>query len=1181
MANNQKEYQIIINGIEQSYKNVSSLSSALDALDKKVNSINSKGGVSGGRSASETNDTAIATEALTKAYSQNAVELAKIKNETREVNNINKAKATLDGTVIDSSNLMTESYNKLSAQYSLNKIYLNNMTAEERTSTEEGRKLEAETKAIHDRMKELQEATGNATLNVGNYTESINNSEVATKSLKSQIKEMQAEMAELTINGQKNSERYVELAQKAGEYKDALGDANDEIKHFASDTRGLDNIINIASTGIGVFETYQGVLAMTGADTKDYEETMQKLAGAMATLNGIQEVYNTLQDKSTAVGGAYQKIIQLITGEKTKETVATTAETVAEGKLSAAQKITATTSRALGIAMKTIPLMLIIGLVLELIMNWESIYNWFVRTFPIIGKLGGAFKTLTAVLKGVGAAIVQWVTNPIKTMANVIQKVIEGDFSGAVQAAMDGVKNQFTGLGKAFTQSFNKSIENANKEHLDKLRQQNLKAGKERLKDLEAQGKKDTTEYRNQLKKNLSLTKKGTEEYKEAQRELWRYDADARQKAANEAKKVSDKRLQVAKKAAEEEKKLIEEIAKSRKKVSDQANSEELNIFKKYSEIKYNTEKRQLEHQLELLKYKGPEQTYNNILQRLEELEKNHQKTLDGIVLNETNDRYSKLIEEEKGYTNKEKDLFKQTIDNLKNWDAQSRAILSNALTSGNSDGLTGSIKQAYDDIVKMFPKKELIDSIRNYLSDTIVTYNSYNAELLKIEDEFYDKFLETEKSFSKKNLDYIEAQLNNWLEKIKNLDVTSNTEFMLAKNKRTWREFFDFLNYSQQSYIMTLDRLIDEAEEQYGKDSKEYVDAIEKKKKALKEFMELQGKASVNSTSGSTDMNNDGKKDKEGKTLWDKDAKLLDNLAGVANTANEMIFQPMADTLSMYYDMVLEEIEDKLDEINDAYDEAVDKVEESEDKISDIQDEMENGSQGQTEALKEQLADEQLLYAQRAAKEQQLANEKAALEKKQKEEEKKARKNDMRANIAQAISNTAMGATKTLSEWSYPLSVIFAAIQTAFGLAQVGIMTAQLAKMQDGGVMKFANGGLVSGPSHSQGGVPVGNTGIEVEGGEFVINKKSTAKYFDLLNAINASGNGGKKVTADRQLRKFASGGELNYQQIDSDMRANNSQALMLNALSNLNLSPVVQVVDIEKGINNLTRVRSLAGKS
>lgn len=52
--------------------------------------------------------------------------------------------------------------------------------------------------------------------------------------------------------------------------------------------------------------------------------------------------------------------------------------------------------------------------------------------------------------------------------------------------------------------------------------------------------------------------------------------------------------------------------------------------------------------------------------------------------------------------------------------------------------------------------------------------------------------------------------------------------------------------------------------------------------------------------------------------------------------------------------------------------------------------------------------------------------------------------------------------------------------------------------------VEQKANGGMLVGPSHRQGGMPILGSNIEVEGGEMVVNKHSSAKYRGTLEAIN-----------------------------------------------------------------------------
>ena len=71
----------------------------------------------------------------------------------------------------------------------------------------------------------------------------------------------------------------------------------------------------------------------------------------------------------------------------------------------------------------------------------------------------------------------------------------------------------------------------------------------------------------------------------------------------------------------------------------------------------------------------------------------------------------------------------------------------------------------------------------------------------------------------------------------------------------------------------------------------------------------------------------------------------------------------------------------------------------------------------------------------------------------------------------------------------------------------------------------KFAEGGMVSGPSHAEGGVPFsvqGRGGYEMEGGEYIVNKRATSMHRDLLERINKSG----MTNAQIGKYKFAEGG-------------------------------------------------------
>ena len=84
-----------------------------------------------------------------------------------------KEQQRIDKLMVELTNSKAGSYNKLSAQYRLNKIRLNEMSAEERKGTEAGRQLETETRLIYEEMSRLQQATGKYTLEVGHYQNAL------------------------------------------------------------------------------------------------------------------------------------------------------------------------------------------------------------------------------------------------------------------------------------------------------------------------------------------------------------------------------------------------------------------------------------------------------------------------------------------------------------------------------------------------------------------------------------------------------------------------------------------------------------------------------------------------------------------------------------------------------------------------------------------------------------------------------------------------------------------------------------------------------------------------------------------------------------------------------------------------------------------------------------------------
>lgn len=269
------------------------------------------------------NDTDKLTRAardLAFAESENAKRLAELKQAQKEANELNKLTARLNQSI-------EGSYNRLSAQYSINKIYLNNMTVEEREATEEGRKLVAETKAIYEEMKRLQEATGKTSLNVGNYSD-------AAKGLTTQIENQTKQLALLRLEGKQGTAEYQQLSKETAILRDAVKDATAEITRMASDTSNLDAVLGLAAGASGGFAAYTGAMELFEAESEDVQEAQKKLQAAIAITTGVQAIQNAVQKQSAIMLGISrlqmaalskaQVYNRLVTMQGTKATLAAT-----------------------------------------------------------------------------------------------------------------------------------------------------------------------------------------------------------------------------------------------------------------------------------------------------------------------------------------------------------------------------------------------------------------------------------------------------------------------------------------------------------------------------------------------------------------------------------------------------------------------------------------------------------------------------------------------------------------------------------------------------------------------------------------------------------------------------------------------------------------------------------------
>ena len=298
-----------------------------------------------------------------------------------------------------------------------------------------------------------------------------------------------------------------------------------------------------------------------------------------------------------------------------------------------------------------------------------------------------------------------------------------------------------------------------------------------------------------------------------------------------------------------------------------------------------------------------------------------------------------------------------------------------------------------------------------------------------------------------------------------------------------------------------------------------------------------------------------------------------------------QQVGQGVQELLSTVWDAqsaALDAQQEALEKANEELDKQLQKQEDitrkHADKINEIEDELSTARGDRRQHLIDSLSAQ--ISAQRAslAAEQRIQKQKEANEKKQDAIDKKRKENQRKQDIISATIAAALATANGLATQPFvPVGLAMGALAAALGAAQVAIISSK----------HYAKGGLLEGPSHAQGGIPVGNTGIEVEGKEYIVNRKTTQKNLEVLQFINSkkkklnlgdfieyySTTGRKSVTGVRT--KFAEGGTLPDLNTDTDWGS-----LIQTVVVEQDNRPIwVSVKEISDVQNDVKRVQAMAG--
>lgn len=267
--------------------------------------------------------------------------------------------------------------------------------------------IEGEIKVRQQLLNEIDETANKLVA----YQKRIDETGDKTVTLRTQIRQLKNEMASMVdLNTGKvfagQEAQYESLKTKLGLLVDLQGDINQQGKELANDERLFQGTITGISGITGAFTAATGAVSLFAGENEDLQKIMAKIQSAMAMTMGLQQVAQTLNKDSAfrlvIVNGLkdwWKKAVEQSAVAEIKETATLTANTVAQemnakatGQAAAAEAIDTAAKGANTVAAGT-------GTVANL-------------------TLAGAFRAVGAAIKSI--PVFGWIITAIAGLATVI-----------------------------------------------------------------------------------------------------------------------------------------------------------------------------------------------------------------------------------------------------------------------------------------------------------------------------------------------------------------------------------------------------------------------------------------------------------------------------------------------------------------------------------------------------------------------------------------------------------------------------------------------------------------------------------------------------------------------------------------------------------------------------------------
>ncbi len=925
-----------------------------------------------------------------------------------------------------------------------------------------------------EQLKQVENALGNSRRSVGDY-------QMAVVSLRKEMREATNKLQQLVLQGDTSSDTFKQLTARVQELKAAQAQATASTADFAKQT--ADSMRAVSSSFglmVGTINLLQKTLSDFGMDSEQVTSIIKYLTVAITALNIATTLYNSAAKTNAsyiAVQGVAVNMLNSFLkrhsatvskdtanelaaiGVKAKYTAATGAQTGVLGAETTATTAATVATKLFSKALLSNPLMWFVGIVVALVAIVASAVVGITKLIKVLtGEAAAHRETAKAVEEYTEAN--ERLTASLEHRQRVSDALVKSMEANS-KANIEAMRQE----GKTEEEIAAQELKDAKElnEYRTQIAQDNIKDETERY---EALGKVvDAQEA------ELKFMREGSKRWRKLHEELEQnkkdYDeigkriSDLESDVTNYTTDTLTKTREYNKKIEDDAKKTADNLAK----IAAEANQKALDAALENSK----TRQKRLESDA---KY------YATFIDGDEAAQLKHEADL--LTIQQNGERERLKLQKDAGKLTEEEYLTQMAL--LEDDSRQAWANLGKSYNKYVSDTLAQAQKliggsEVEDKIAEI--AREYADLEKNLKAiDVPVHMEGMSDEEF---NELYDNYLKMVE-----DRDRLEVQL----EEAKQKRIAE----VEAEGRRTRLEAVR--TSLQKEYDEELTMAGDNQRRQLELNNEMLQKEIEERRKMGETTYAQEAQILANEQKlRQMDLDNELiAADRNSKAVYEaKKAYLEAELAAHQDNADKV--------LEIEYELVeleREMWEERLDRVTDFADQAMDMLSGFNDFVSQLSDNQKDKItaeyEAETAAWEDKLNRGVITQEQYDAK---MAELQAEQDQKTAELEREQAKRDKALSIMETVINTATSIMKTAATMGFPAAIPFIAVAAATGAAELATIIAE--PLPTAGAGRY-----IEGPSHANGGVR-----IEAEGGEAIINKRSTSMFLPLLSAINEAGGG------------------------------------------------------------------------